>query len=90
MFQKKERETDLSGLSEMGFLTLRFSFASSPFQVRSLEWEVNGSHMGLTWEEEGSKKKMSAVGAVLIVGIALPALTILYWHSYNSPYRCRT
>ena len=34
-------------------LLLRYSSASKPLQVRSLEWEVNGSHMGLTWEEEG-------------------------------------
>ena len=64
MFQKKERETDLFGLSEMRFLCLRYAFAlpsfllrfnsvSSPMQVRSLEWEVNGSHMGLTWEVRG-------------------------------------
>ena len=64
MFQKKERETDFFGLSEMGLFCLRYDFAlpplllrfksvSSPMQVRSLEWEVDGSHMGLTWEEEG-------------------------------------
>jgi hypothetical protein len=25
-----------------------------PFQVRFLEWEENGTYIGLAWEEEGS------------------------------------
>ena len=35
-------------------LLLRFKSVASPMQVRSLEWEVNGSHMGLTWDLHGT------------------------------------
>ena len=31
-------------------LQVRFSFASNPFQSRSIVWELNGSHMGVTWD----------------------------------------
>ena len=32
-------------------LQFRFSFASSPLQIRSYKWDLHGSHKGLTWEE---------------------------------------
>ena len=35
-------------------LCLRCSSVPDPFQVRSLEWEENGTYIGLAWEEEGS------------------------------------
>ena len=57
MFQKKERETDLFGLSEMRFLCLRYDFAlpplllrfksdASPFLRMGGKWESHGTYMG--------------------------------------------
>ena len=40
---------------------LRFKSVSSPMQVRSLEWEVDGSHMGLTWEEEWLSRRTNSL-----------------------------
>ena len=33
---------------------IRSKSVSGPFQVRFLEWEENGTYIGLAWEEEGS------------------------------------
>ena len=33
-----------------GLFYLRFRSASNPFQVRSLKWDLHGSHKGITWE----------------------------------------
>ena len=38
----------------MPSLQVRYTSVTKPFQVRFLEWEENGTYIGLAWEEEGS------------------------------------
>ena len=64
-------------------LLLRYSSASKPLQVRSLEWEVNGNHMGLTWEEEGRKKGFSKELITLEV-YTLPSILAIFILSFWS------
>ena len=60
---KKPLKVDLSGffifpvvvslnclLTNSLVIYLRYAFASNPFQVRSLEWELHGTYYGLTWD----------------------------------------
>ena len=62
-------------------LLLRYSSASKPLQVRSLEWEVNGNHMGLTWEEEGRKKGFPE--ELIAFGVyALPSILAIFILSF--------
>lgn len=44
-FVLRGKENPLSGP-----LLLRYSFASNPFKRPFMEWEVNGTCNGLTWE----------------------------------------
>ena len=79
---KKPLKVDLSGffifpvvvslnclLTNSLVIYLRYAFASNPFQVRSLEWELHGTYYGLTWEVHGNKNPSYINIAVHIQGV---------------------